>query len=78
VAEVSGFFVACAVVTLVQFLRLRDRRLLALLVLFTLRALSSYSGELSFNGKVADLLAGAAGLALLYWLSPRPPQTPGH
>ncbi len=74
----TGFYVACTVVALLQFLRLRDRRLLALLVMFALRSLSCHVGELSATGRAADLLVGGAGLTLVYWLSPRPPQAPSH
>jgi xanthine/uracil permease len=74
-AAVIGFFVASAIVTLLQFLRVKDRRLLPLLALFTLRAVARFLGETSATGVVADLLAGCAALALLYWLSPRQAHT---
>jgi uncharacterized membrane protein YfbV (UPF0208 family) len=77
-AAVTGFFVAAAVVALLQFLRVRDRRLLPLVALFTLRAAARFLGETSATGVVADLLAGCAGLALLYWLSPRQAHTAKH
>jgi hypothetical protein len=78
VAAVSGFFVACTVVSLLQYLRHRDRRLLALLALFALRAAARFLGERSAFGVAFDLLSGAAGLVLLCWLSPRPPHVPSH
>ena len=77
-AAVTGFFFAAAVVTLLQFLRVKDRRLLPLVALFTLRAATRFLGETSAMGVVADLLAGCAGLVLLYWLSPHQTHTAKH
>ncbi len=69
----TGFFAAAAVVGLLQYLRVKDRRLLLLVALFALRGVSHLMGEMTRTGIVADLLSGCAGLALLFWLSPRPP-----
>lgn len=72
----TGFFVAAAVVALLQFLRVRDRRLLLLVALFALQGLSHLLGQASGVGIAADLLSGCAGLGLLLWLSPRLPHPP--
>ncbi len=75
-AAVTSFFIAAATVALLQFLRLRDRRLLALCTLFALHGLARFLGETTTRGIVADLIAGCAGLTLLYWLLPRQPHPP--
>ena len=75
---VTGFFVAAAVVTLLQFLRVRDSRLLPLVALFALRGAARVMGEATPAGIAADILSGCAGLTLLFWLSPRPPHPPVH
>jgi hypothetical protein len=69
---VVGFFVAAAVVTLVQFLRVKDRRLLFLLALFLFLA---EAHSLEWWNPWRDLFhfaAGLAGLGLLMALAPRP------
>ena len=68
-----AIFVASAVVTLLQFLRLRDRRLLPLMALFALLAAGSFRGIHDGWGRAFDYAAGVAGLALLVMLSPRHP-----
>jgi len=67
-----GFFVAAIVVTLVQLLRLHDRRLLALLAAFVLLALAHSRQPGDPWGRRFHLAAGTAGLGLLVLLSPRP------
>jgi hypothetical protein len=76
VAAVTAFFVAAATVALLQFLRLKDRRLLALCALFALHGAGRVLGEATLGGMVADLLAGCAGLTLLYWLLPHQTHPP--
>ena len=67
-----GFFVAATVVTLVQYLRLRDRRLMALMAMFVLLAAAhSREGGDPWGGRFR-LAAGTSGLVLLVLLSPRP------
>jgi hypothetical protein len=66
-----GFFVAAMVVTLLQFLRLRDRKLLPLLALFAFQAAALSDFECPPNAY--HLAAGAAGLVMLFVLSPRHP-----
>ncbi len=70
-AAVTGFFVAAAVVSLLQYLRVKDARLLLLVVLFAARGLALFLGEATRTGIAADILSGCAGLALLFWLSHR-------
>jgi hypothetical protein len=66
-----GFFVAATVVTLVQYLRHRDRRMLPLLALFVLLAVAhSRQPSDPWAGRF-HLAAGTAGLALLVMVSPR-------
>jgi hypothetical protein len=67
-----GFFVAATVVTLVQYVRLHERRLLPLLALFVLLALAHSRQPWDPWGRRFHLAAGTAGLALLVLLSPRP------
>ena len=66
-----AFFVASTVVTLLQFLRLRDWRLLPLLALFALLALGHFRGEWDGWGRAFHFGAGVAGLSVLVALSPR-------
>jgi hypothetical protein len=66
-----AFFVAATVVTLLQFLRLRDRRFLPLLALFVLLALGHFRGEWDGWGRAFHFGAGIAGLAMLVMISPR-------
>jgi hypothetical protein len=66
-----AFFVAASVVALLQLLRLRERRLLPLLALFALLALAHSRDEGSAWKRRYHLLAGVAGLAQVYVLSPR-------
>jgi hypothetical protein len=70
-----AFFVAATVVTLLQFIRVRERRLLPLMGLFALAALGH---GLDDSGWAAPfhMLAGAAGLALVVMLTPRQPPHP--
>jgi hypothetical protein len=72
-AAMTGFWLAGTLVVLLQFLRIRDRRLLPLLLLFGLSALARFEGPGTTLGVAADLGASCAGLTLLVWLSPRHP-----
>ena len=66
-----GFFVAAVVVTAVQFLRVKDRRLLLLLALFACLA-EAHSLEWWNPWKSRfHFAAGFAGLGLLLALAPR-------
>ena len=71
-----GGFVAATVVTLLQFLRLRDRRLLLLAALFAFQAQALSREWYDFWRDVFQAGVCAAGLGLLLALSPRHPQAP--
>ncbi|HSB60532.1 MAG TPA: hypothetical protein VLI67_02355 [Vicinamibacteria bacterium] len=66
----ESFYVAATVVALVQWVRLRDRRILALLAMFALLAVGHGQDDW-FAARPWHLLGGTAGLVLLYLLSPR-------
>lgn len=66
-----GFYVSATVVTLVQYLRVKERRLLPLMALFALLALGHFLGEWDRWGRLCHFGAGTAGLVLLLMLSPR-------
>jgi hypothetical protein len=65
---VTGMFVAALVVTLLQFLRVRDRRLLPLIVLFTFLALAESQDDWRPR-RWFQAGAVAAGLSLVAILS---------
>jgi hypothetical protein len=67
-----GGFVAATVVTLLQYLRLRDRRLLLLAALFAFQAQALSREWYDFWRDVFQSGVCAAGLGLLLALSPRP------
>jgi hypothetical protein len=67
--SLAGFFVAATVVTLLQFVRLREKRLLPLLALFTCLAVAHSRGDW-FAARPWHIAAGLAGLALLVVLTP--------
>jgi hypothetical protein len=71
-----GGFVAATVVTLLQFLRLRDRRLLLLAAMFAFQAQALAREWYDFWRDVFQAGVCAAGLSLLLALSPRHPQHP--
>ena len=71
-----GGFVAATVVTLLQYLRLRDRRLLLLAALFASQAQALSREWYDFWRDVFQSGVCAAGLGLLLALSPRHPQAP--
>jgi hypothetical protein len=73
---VVAFHVAATVVTLLQYLRVKDRRLLPLLALFASLAAAHTLGEWDPWGRAFHLAAGFAGLVLLFLLSPRRPPAP--
>jgi hypothetical protein len=68
------------VVTLVQYVRLRDRRLLLLLALFAFQALALTRDWWDYKKEVFQTASCAAGLALLLALTlhraPAPPAPP--
>jgi hypothetical protein len=68
--SLQGFYVAATVVTLLQWLRVRDKRLMPLLAMFMLLSLAHFQDEW-FAARGYHLAAGVAGLVLLFMLSPR-------
>jgi len=68
--SLAGFFVAGTVVILLQFLRLKEWRLLPLLALFACLALAHAQADW-YAARPYHLAAGIAGLVLLFALSPR-------
>jgi hypothetical protein len=73
-----GAYVAAMVVTLVQYVRLRDRRVLCLLALFAFQALALTRDWWDYKKEVFQTASCAAGLLLLVMLtlhrSPAPPR----
>jgi hypothetical protein len=69
-----AFFIAATVVALIQWLRLRDPRLLALLGMFLLLAIGHSHDDDWYAARPWHILGCLAGLALLYLLSPRYPR----
>jgi hypothetical protein len=70
---VIGAYVASMVVTLIQYVRLRDWRLLLLLALFAFQALALTRDWWDYKKEVFQTLSCAAGLALLLVLTLRRP-----
>ena len=68
--SLQAFYVAATVVTLLQWLRVREPRLLALLALFACLSLAHHQPDW-FAARPYHLAAGVCGLALLVLLSPR-------
>ncbi len=60
-----GAYVASMVVTVIQYVRLRDRRLLLLLALFAFQALALTRDWWDYRKEVFQTASCAAGLALL-------------
>ena len=65
-----GFYLAAVVVTLLQYLRVWEKRMLPLLALFAFLALGHFRGEWDSWGRLFHLAAGLCGLLLLAMLSP--------
>ena len=68
-----AFFIAATVVTVLQFIRVRERRLLPLMALFVVAAAGHAADDPAWS-KWLHMLSGTAGLALVVMLAPR--QTP--
>jgi len=75
---VVGSFIAATVVTLVQFLRVRDRRLLLLAAMFAFQAQALAREWYDVWRNVFQAGVCAAGLALVVRLSPRLREAPSH
>ena len=71
-----GAYVASMVVTLVQYVRLRDRRLLLLLALFAFQALALTRDWWDYKKEVFQTASCASGLVLLLLLTLRHPASP--
>jgi ABC-type Co2+ transport system permease subunit len=69
---VVGFYVAAAVVALLQFVRVRDRRLLPLMAMFALLAAAHDQSDW-FVARRLHFAAGVCGLVLLGMLGWRRP-----
>jgi hypothetical protein len=69
---IVGFHVAAVLVTLMQFIRVRDRRLLPLLAMFALLAAAHDQSDW-FVARRLHFAAGACGLVLLGMLCWRRP-----
>ncbi len=67
-----GAYVAATVVTLIQYLRLRDRRLLPLVAMFAFQAQALDREWFDVWKGVYQNAACLAGLALVVWLTLRP------
>ena len=67
-----GFYTAATVVTLLQFFRVRERKLLALALLFGAQALAMSREWWDPWQRVFQLASAAAGLALVAFLSKAP------
>jgi hypothetical protein len=65
--SLQSFYVAASVVALMQWLRLRDRRLLPLLLMFLLLAVAHHQPDW-YAARPYHVAAGLAGLALLVML----------
>jgi hypothetical protein len=73
---ITGVYVGVLVVALLQYLRVRDRRLLPLLVLFALLSAANMRGLSEYWAKIWHLGAGAAGFVVVLLACPRPPARP--
>ena len=69
---VVGFYVAAAVVALLQFVRVRDRRLLPLMAMFALLAAAHDQADW-YAARRLHFAAGVCGLLLLGMLGWRRP-----
>jgi hypothetical protein len=70
---VIGAYVASMVVTVIQYVRLRDRRLLPLLALFAFQGLALTRDWWDYKKEVFQTASCAAGLVLLMVLTMRRP-----
>jgi hypothetical protein len=75
-SSVVGAYVAATIVTLVQYLRVKDRRLLLLLALFACQAQALAREWYDVWKDVFQIAACAAGLGLLLVLTLRHPARP--
>jgi hypothetical protein len=71
IEELVAFHLAAALVTLYQLVRGRDRRLVPLALLFAFLAAGFHLGEWDRLGRLFLYGAGACGLVVLLFLTPR-------
>jgi len=69
---VAAFYVASTLVTLIQFVRVREWRLVPLMLLFAFLAAGHSVGGWTGWGRLWHLAAGLSGLFLMLMLSRRP------
>jgi hypothetical protein len=72
VISLQAFFFAASVVALLQFLRVRDKRLLPLVAAIALLAVAHHQGDW-FAARPWHIAAGLALLLAIATLSPRSP-----
>ncbi len=70
IEELVAFHLAASVVTLAQFARRPDRRLLPLALLFVCLAAGFHLGEWDRLGRIFFYAAGLCGLGLVFGLTP--------
>jgi len=68
----AAFYFASTVVALIQYMRVRDLRLVPLTLLFALQAAGHGVGGWTGWGRFWHFLAGLSGLVLMLMLSRRP------
>jgi hypothetical protein len=71
----TGLWIASTVVALAQYLRLREKRLIPLMLLYLLLALAESLEVWDWRRPWVQRMAVAAGFALLIAISPRHPRT---
>jgi hypothetical protein len=72
--NLQGFYVAATVVILLQWLRVKEKRLLPLLAMFALLSIA-HTRDDWFAARPWHIAGGIAGLFLVFMLSPRHPPT---
>jgi uncharacterized integral membrane protein len=70
--SLEAFYVAATLVVLIQFVRLRDLRIVPLLLVFACLAVAHHQLDW-FAARPWHFAAGVSGLAMLVVLSPRRP-----
>jgi hypothetical protein len=70
--SLAAFYVAATVTSLIQLARVRDARLVPLLLLFLFQAIA-HTRDDWFAARPWHFAAGLSGLALLFLLKPRHP-----